>query len=1251
MAGSKTVSTDEVLGGTVVRRVLLFQVDLETPEAALAFGNAVGDAGIGKADIRLNQPDDYDSPSSTLYWRNVLKKFNKNPGEDGYKSEYKRIFQAFIQNLFQSIDLLELKKSRSMDGVTSAPFVEISDLLVGGLDNYNCVLDQTNNTLNLNLIHPTLVKDRSFADLDLASQLFETINPRENDVVMVRTSYNGGPFKLEFIGQLVNVNPSYRYGSLIRLGMEVAGLSKSLYTSQIISKRALSVEQFLPNIEINSVADVTPFDGRFNPKTARAIFKEILSEAMLAAPLNQQITPGTDLYTLNKAFFNSGQPQGFQFDFFLFLTLYIMSKTQAVGDLWAQLGPDATPMLLDQDIRAIQEAGDYRVFNLAVARGFSSFFSNLEFPYEVLDEIRNNTFMDVFEARNGMVISRPPRYNRIDLPTTTTTRLLGSVVDDYNVSRISADADKGTLQRVFKALPSIGWSYNPDADFFIKSDDLVGDIELMADEMEVETRIDTKWSIQLNQPQEIAAGSWTDPTLLVRYGFRSKAPVSNPNVLNPRAARLFAPIALAWANAKTRQVRVSVRDNRIYYVGRLYYIEALNMVAYLVGENIKHVYEGVSQRSLTFSMFRKVVSRGMNDILSSEDELLNFALCYCKDITPDDLKDTAKAKENIRARGRQLLADMEELYSQTLGATTVPSPGNPGFTVPVALDNRGNQVPVSFTPQPASQRPSMLVPMFKYLPSILDMIVEVELDKTLGEVPDTPSDNSSLRRTQNNGEGNEVAYRDREGRLYATFRLYGFPQMFDKFGELVSSPKRDSFLDADATIPAGAVLYGPTTPLRFMQINPSKSTPKENAYEGVLALKTPFVDSHFVESTSKFSVRQLLINMMVNLDLLLKFKTIGGFFVADAPGGEVPQFFVYGPDGYELFYTGSSLVGFSVGKLSAKWEDAVVPNYNLKDLSGNSLPANILRLKLDSNNMPYLENKYYEIKPNAAGEYNLPMGYFVTYNFAVGWQFFSIVRDNDRTMGGRVRKVSVFNQKNVMFEAVDQALNFQLLPLRSDGDYGIYFVTPYAEPTIERLMELNLPPSKAGQYTAKDVNSLKKQVKADRPSAVLLEENQKHIQGKAIDVSPDYLVAASRSDLVMKGSAAWNAGTGPEPELVKVFQDRLVRAGFVLASPPNTNTPAPTDPKRRSFFFAIKSAMTAAVTYPQGSSAGSKALAFFHLEVSDADISSFKRWLLPPREGNENLYAPSARRELPSAVPEDAVAPGSPQAPQGGING
>ena len=1226
-------------GDIVIRRALLFQVDLSTPAAQQAFGDAISEAGVGSADIRINQPDDYDSPASSLYWRNILQKFDTDPNKDGYKSSYQKIFNAFIAKLYADIDTLTLKTSTPPGSIASSPFVDLTDLITGGFDGYASSLDETNNTLKFSIENPSIMKDGIVPAPNDRYSFFQRINVRENDVLMVRVSRNGGPFELEFIGQVVNLNQEYHYGTVIKTDLEIAGLSKAFYTSQIITKRALSTNQFLPGIEINSVSDVTVYEGRFNPKTARAIFREIMEEALLSVPFDNSSNPnnvdGTDLYTLNQGFFNSNQPQGFQFDFFLFLALYIMSKTAAAGDLWYQ--PNNQPvMLLDQSIRGLQEAGDYPVFNPMIAKGFSTFFSQLQYPHEVLDNIRENVFMDVFESRNGIVISRPPRYNRIDLPAPD--------LGDYNLSRISAEQDDQVLQGVFSTIPG-GWVFNNDSDFVIGSDDLVGDIELPSDELDVETRIDTKWMMPLNNAPDIAAGSWTDPTLLIRYGFRSKAPVNNPNVLNPRAARMFSPIALAWVNAKTRRLNLSVKDNRVYYPGRLYYVQALNIVAYLVEEVIVHGYERISQRTLSFSMVRKVVSRSSKDILASENELYNFALCYCDDITPKDLADSTTCKQAIRDRGKALLARMTALYQDSddsLGDQALLVPPVPG-------------------PPVAAQTSSMTVPMFKYLPNILDLIIEVEVDSTLANTTSPDQDNSSLKNTQASGVGNEVAHRDSQGRIYVPLGIYGYPQPgVDNFGQLVSSDDstNSKYLDSAYSLSPGALGYGPEVSLPFIQINPSKGTPQNPDFEDVQALRTPFLDAKFVDTVAKFSMSQLLMNMLVSLDLSLKYVGAGNSMTNGAlallSSGVFPQFFTLGPNGFELFFSGSSDPSFDTSKLSEKWQAAVNLDpagdpgpYHLDSASTDSLPPNILKLKLDSQNRPYFENKYFQIFQTSSGEYNMPMGYFVTLpTGGDNWRFTRLANQSTPYLGGKIKLASPpLSSTNVIFEAVDTSLGVDAIPLSSTNPTGIYFITPWAEVTVERLLDVNLPPSKGGQYTAQNVNTLKSDVKASRPAALLLEENQSHSQGRAIDLSPDYLVASSQSDLTMRGSAGWNTG-GPLAPLLAVFQDRIIQAGFSLSAPPNSNTPSTADPKRRSFFFTIPSAMTGNPVYPNGTPAKTSPLGFFHLEVSQADISAFKKWLRPPNNASLNTS------EIPGGqLPvQDQVAPGSPKSNTGAIS-
>jgi len=1246
-AASNSPGSDDV---KVVRRVLLFQVDLDTPAAKTAFGNAIGSAGLGKADIRINTPDDYDSPGSVLYWRNVLQSFSPDPSVDGYRKQYQTIFQAFTANLFANLGSLTLKRGRTLDGITSAPYIELSDFIVGPFEAYGVSLAELSNSLKLRVIHPQHMQDGKFKNVDLASSIFASATPRENDIIMVRTSYNDGPYELEYLGQIIKVNSRWQYGTVIGHDIDIGGLSKAFYTSQILNKIALSPQQFLPNIELNSVGDQSPYENRFNSKDSKGIFQAVLEEAMLSvsntsfdqattsaikAGTSSTTTTGvpTDLYQLDPGFFGS-TPQGgrgFQFDFFLFLGLYLMSITEAVGNLWVQGSIDSPPVLLDQPIRGLQEAGSYQVFLKMMAKGYSEFFSDLEFPYELLGAIRENAFMDVFETRNGIVICRPPRYNRIDLPAVTPRPST-----DYNLARRSAESDQQTLQEIFAPGTDgvSGWVYNRNADFYIQSKDLVGSIDVISEEMDVETRIDTKWSLQLNGAVDIAAGSWTDPTLLVRYGFRSHAPVTNPNVLNPQAARLFSPIALAWANAKSRKVSLSVRDNRKYYIGRLYYIEALQMVGYLVFEGIPHGYEGVSQRTLTFSMVREVVNRSSADILSNPNEILNFAMCYCNDLTPSDVTSGTAAQAALIKRGTDLLNSMVTLYGQkTSGA-------------PQATARAGT---VS-APKISAQTPSVTVPMFKYLATILDFIVSVEETPALAEPIQQSQSNANLA-----GKSQAAtAIRDSSGTLYAPFGLYAYPQIFDSFSSAISGNGRNSFLNDSETAESSAINYGAPSgqyvgqaETGFMQENPNKSNAGKPSFEGILAMSTPFKVDQFVKSSQNFGVSQLLINKLVTLDLNLKFQRLSG---SRGIPGNIPQFFVSGPDSYYLFRIPPAGVTVDQTFLAAEWEplwESLVVDNSWR------LPPNILSFGVapgDPEGTYSFFNSYYKIPRRQDGTFCMPMGYFTYLNPSQGWLFERLCNTSDGFKGGVIQFQGTPKSTNdFTFESVVAGqINQQTYSIFASGSARVYFVTPFAEPTIERLMEYRLPPERAGQYTNMDVSNLAALVKSEKGNAVLLQNNQAHTDGRAVDVSPDFLVAASRSDLTMIGSADWNSGKGPLPPLLQIFTQVILNSGFQQVSQPALHTPAPqsgtlapnfyfTAP---NFYFPIPNALQATVTDSSNKS-NVVPIGLFHLAVSQAAVKNFVKNFWPPAAGSTNLYSPNAPASTTQPQAQDAVSPGT----------
>jgi hypothetical protein len=76
---------------------------------------------------------------------------------------------------------------------------------------------------------------------------------------------------------------------------------------------------------------------------------------------------------------------------------------------------------------------------------------------------------------------------------------------------------------------------------------------------------------------------------------------------------------------------------------------------------------------------------------------------------------------------------------------------------------------------------------------------------------------------------------------------------------------------------------------------------------------------------------------------------------------------------------------------------------------------------------------------------------------------------------------------------------------------GLYFISPYTDLTIERLMENPLPYGISGYRTSAEYEKI---VKQDLTKQVLF-DNDLHIKGRAYDFCPDYLMALSESALTL----------------------------------------------------------------------------------------------------------------------------------------
>ncbi len=592
----------------VQRKFLLFQIDLSDPSlrSLTPLNRFTGkEDSSTPGDIKFGDPLKYDNPASKLYWRNA--------GNANYKALFQEKILEFENKFFNAIAAGTVKLRESAAGV---PFRDISDL-VRAVPVYSNLLGNTENTIQLTLGPAENLSGQGLEgqiaavntrggitregqmQLD-ALNLLKNADVEENDVLMVRVSRDGGEtFYPEFLGFVSQTFTNRSYGAVDSINVSVSGVSKLFEVTSIIRQASLNPQQFLAGIEVNDAQTPSVYEHRFNGKNTRQIYEEIMSETLALIPREEASykDPNILAFFHNDLIFSNAGNTGFQNNIFVLLTMDLMSRAlvNAADPVLSKLFPKRAPgsdtagqnagasVILDTEARAVLHHGDHLTYNRMIATGFENFFSQMDTPSAILDEIRGNTYYNVFEARDGTILCSHPRYNKIERSTLDSGA--SSEITRKNVTTNDTDI-RAIFTPFIRKDGARVWRFNRDADFVVRNEDLVIDIDVIKNDLNLETRVDSQYTWPLVGVNEFPGGSYTDPDLLIKYGLRTGGPVNNPNVRNEAQARLFSPIILGLSNASSRAADVPVRDNREYQTGKLYYVESVNAVAHLIGHDI-----------------------------------------------------------------------------------------------------------------------------------------------------------------------------------------------------------------------------------------------------------------------------------------------------------------------------------------------------------------------------------------------------------------------------------------------------------------------------------------------------------------------------------------------------------------------------------------------------------------------------------------------------------------------------------------
>jgi len=492
-------------------------------------------------------------------------------------------------------------------------------------------LEGLSNMTNFNLRQDILLKHNINIE---ANDIIEIVNLNQNKLISKTISSeqninNTINRNTQFIGFVTKVSLSQRFGGVSLLNVSCEGISKVLSLNPTISSNAIapqfnSVIDFIAGTDkqqkTSSAAVTNVFSTFFDGLNAFDLFTKLLSDVLAVSPVEEDKTSYvlrliSDPAKLKKLPYQYAKP--------LIILYHLAVTTSTIREV----GKSTHIVLAKVENNVNQEK--LQAYLLMLRSHFDLFWSNMTTPLSILQTLANNTFLEIFEDRNGILILRPPRYN---------VWINDDVIDENDFIEWTQSIDDSTLK----------------------------------------SRSDYQWSIPaIGVQNEFCGGYYQDIPALLKYGFRIDSPKNSPSVQSEIDAAVYSALDVTKSNSNTRTFELTVPLTQDYILGRLYYfpinksitgnILSTGFVGYLTTISTTISPGNVDIHRLTFKYMRVAElidnMRGRNnlaDIQKSGAYILNFKRLpelsmYQSSITPNML--TEKQQKRIEDKVNNLCAN------------------------------------------------------------------------------------------------------------------------------------------------------------------------------------------------------------------------------------------------------------------------------------------------------------------------------------------------------------------------------------------------------------------------------------------------------------------------------------------------------------------------------------------------------------------------------------------------------------------
>lgn len=500
-------------------------------------------------------------------------------------------------------------------------------------------LEGLSNMTNFNLRQDILLKHNINIE---ANDIIEIVNLNQNKILskeianetkqVVTDSANRNT---QFIGFVTKVSLSQRFSGVSLLNVTCEGISKVLSLNPTISNNAVapqfnSVTDFIAGkdkVQATSNASVVNvFSSFFDGLNAFDLFTKLLSDVLAVSPVKEDKT-SYNLRLISDPDKLKDLP--YQYAKPLIVLYHLAVSISTIREV----GHKTHIVLAQVENNVNQEK--LQAYLLMIRSHFDLFWSTMTTPISILQTLANNTFLEIFEDRNGILILRPPRYN---------TWIEDDIIEEDNFIEWTQSIDDSTLK----------------------------------------SRSDYQWSIPaIGVQNEFCGGYYQDIPALLKYGFRIDSPKNSPSVQSEIDAAVYSALDVTKSNSNTRTFELTVPLTQDYILGRVYYfpinkslvgnVKSTGFIGYLTTIATTISPGNVDVHRLTFKYMRnaELLDNSNNIQLSKKAGayILNFKRLpelslYQSSVTPDMLTENQKKRletktNNLCANNRYYWASFE----------------------------------------------------------------------------------------------------------------------------------------------------------------------------------------------------------------------------------------------------------------------------------------------------------------------------------------------------------------------------------------------------------------------------------------------------------------------------------------------------------------------------------------------------------------------------------------------------------------